>query len=153
MPCEVCVTDAEPEITVSLKNCDCLIDDEENSSNGGVSKIAELKLENYATGEATNISKIDGKPFTIVKVVDSDYEGQDGIVQGIRIETKESFDIEGNSFNKFYTTRTVIVSKFFNKEKVPSALTTAILAGGELKVKTISKQSSKGRSYFDFEQA
>jgi len=150
MVCELCVTDYHEDRFVG--DCNCVEETHSKLRYGGET-MGELKLENFATGEATNISKLGEKPFTIVKVESSDYEGQDGVVAGIRIETKESFDIEGSSFNKFYTTRTVCVSKFYNKEKVPTALTTAILAGGELKVKTTSKQSKSGRSYFDFEQA
>ncbi len=148
MTCAVCVTDYSSEN--SFGECNCIEEIHANLSNGGVSKIAEIKLQDFATGEATNIKALDGKPyFTIVGVESSDYEDQDGVHQGIRIKTKESFE----SFNQFYTTRTVIVSKFYNKEKVPTALATAIIAGGELKVKSVSKKSKSGREYYDFEQA
>lgn len=154
MTCALCVTDYD-EDECHDQNCNCLESVHTELRYGGeTKKMGELKLENFASGEATKLAHLDEKPsFTIVGVESSDYEDQDGVHAGVRIETKESFVIEGTPFSKFYTTRTAIVSKFYNKEKTPSALTTAILAGGELKVKTVSKKSKSGRSYFDFEQA
>lgn len=144
MPCEYCVTDAEPEITISMKDCDCLL--EEDYNNGGEKMSNQLNLADYGTGASVNMKVLDDKDsFTIVGVERSDYEDN----LGIRFETRESID----GANKFHTTRVAIVSKFYSTEGQPTALTTAILAGGELKVKVEKTKFKNGKEGFVLAQA
>jgi len=61
------------------------------------------------------LAKIDDKIFTITHIEDSDYTQGTEVTKGVKITTKETFDIAGNSINKFYTTRVAIVKKFNNE--------------------------------------
>ena len=71
-----------------------------------------MKISQYAkVADSKSLKSIDGKSFTIVKVEDSDYEDEGKITPGVKITTKESFEVEGEKFNKFHTTRTAIMTK------------------------------------------
>ena len=108
--------------------------------------MSKIKFgEIFKNSEATSLSKLDDKTFTIVAVEDSPYED----TPGVKITTKETFEVEGRPYNRFYTTRTAIVSKLKNdKIKKP-------LADGQettlLRIVTkVSKKSNK--TYFDLEE-
>lgn len=146
MTCKLCVTDYDTPN--QYDECNCI--ETAYYSNGGESKIAELKLSDFgSSGDATNLSRVDGKALTITEVVRQDYEEN----KGVRITTKESFDVDGASYNKFYTTRTYLVEKFLNDNQTPTPLNMAINQGGEIKLKVVQKTSKKGKEYYVFEQA
>jgi len=86
------------------------------------------------------LAKIDDKTFTITFIEDSDYTQGDEVTKGVKITTKETFEIEGNFINKFYTTRVAIVKKF-NNEK----LRTDVIGP----VKCISEKSASGKNFFN----
>jgi len=122
---------------------------------GGVKEIAEIKLAEFASsGVGVSIARLGDRPHTITEVVRKDYEEHLGTL----VTTKESFEIDGEQVNKFYTTRTYLVEKFYTKDDsglvTPTALCMAVNQGGELKVKQVSKTSQKSKKeYFVYEQA
>lgn len=64
----------------------------------------------YNTGDSISLAKIDGEAFTIVGVVDSEYTEQGKEPKpGVKITTKEQFEVEGKEWNVFHTTRETIV--------------------------------------------
>ena len=70
-------------------------------------------LSQYNTGaESISLGKIDGTPFTIVSITDSDYEGNAGVI----IETQEHIEIDGNKVNRFHTTRKAVVNTLSNEQ-------------------------------------
>jgi len=76
----------------------------------GVKELANKSISEYATkGDSANLKSIDGKLFTIAGVEDSGYDDNGVMVPGVKITTKESFDVEGIKWDKFHTTRSVIV--------------------------------------------
>jgi len=108
-----------------------------------------LKLSDYASAsDSKSLAAIDGKEFTITHVERNDYDD----TKGVRFTTKETFELEGQPYCKFHTTRQAIVGKFLDDSGSPKELFNAVNNGGELKVKVISKKSSNGRNYFDLEQ-
>ncbi len=148
MPCDYCVYYSEDLHHEKCDDdfCNCEIC-RNNFSNGGEQmENQQLNLADYGTGNSVNMKVLDDKAsFTIVGVERSDYEEN----LGIKFETRESFD--GN--NRFHTTRVAIVSKFYSQEGQPTALTTAILAGGELKVKVEKTKFKNGKEGFVLAQA
>ena len=142
MPCSICFTDFDDQTD---QDCDC-VEVAYYSNGGDQMENQQLNLADYGTGNSVNMKVLDDKPsFTIVGVERSDYEEN----LGIKFETRESFD--GN--NRFHTTRVAIVSKFYSQEGQPTALTTAILAGGELKVKVEKTKFKNGKEGFVLAQA
>jgi len=112
-------------------------------------KTSELKLSDFTSAsDSKSLALIDEKEFTIISVERKDYDEN----KGVRITTKETFEIEGNPFSKFHTTRQAIVGKFLNDSGEPTALYKAINNEGELHVKVFSRKSANGRNYFDLEQ-
>lgn len=109
------------------------------------------KFSEYAsTGDSVSLGKIDGKAFTITAVEDSPYEDSGNVTQGIKITTKESFDIEGEEFNKFHTTRGVLVGKLSPVDvegKPANAKLTDALAEGE-EIGPVKCEKAKGKKYF-----
>ncbi len=91
------------------------------------------------------MAKIDDKVFTITFIEDSDYIQGDEVTKGVKITTKEIFEIEGNSINKFYTTRVAIVKKF-NNEKLRLDVNNGNPLGP---VKCISEKSASGKNFFN----
>ncbi len=91
------------------------------------------------------MAKIDDKVFTITFIEDSDYTKGDEVTKGVKITTKEIFEIEGNSINKFYTTRVAIVKKF-NNEKLRLDVNNGNPLGP---VKCISEKSASGKNFFN----
>ena len=70
------------------------------------------KISTYATvADSQSLKKIDGKSFTITAVEDSDYEDEGVTYKGVKITTKEKFELEGEKVSKFHTTRFAVVSK------------------------------------------
>ena len=62
------------------------------------------------------MAKIDYQSFTITFVEDSDYTQGENTTKGVMITTKEMFEIDGNHFNKFHTTRVAIFHRFKNEK-------------------------------------
>ncbi len=91
------------------------------------------------------MAKIDNKVFTITFIEDSDYTQGNEVTKGVKITTKETFEIEGNSINKFYTTRVAIVKKF-NNEKLRMDVNHGNPLGP---VKCISEKSASGKNFFN----
>ena len=105
------------------------------------------KISTYATvADSQSLKKIDGKSFTIIAVEDSDYE-DDGVThKGVKITTKEKFDLEGEKVSKFHTTRFAVVSKLGS-----SALREDLTKGIEIGPMNCQLVKSKqgGKDYFD----
>lgn len=104
-------------------------------------------IDKYASkGDSKSLTALDGKSFTITAVEDSNYTEGDKVTDGVKITTKEQFDIEGEKLNKFHTTRTAVVSKLKNAEL------RADLAKGE-QIGPVKCESTKsktgGKPYFD----
>lgn len=108
------------------------------------------KFSEYAsTGDSASLGKIDGEAFTITAVEDSPYTEGDNVTQGIRITTKESFDVDGEEFNKFHTTRKVLVGKLspIDGEGKPAnqKLHDALAEGEE--IGPVKCEKAKGKKY------
>ena len=70
------------------------------------------KISAYANvADSQSLKKIDGKSFTIIAVEDSDYEDKGVTSKGVKITTKEKFELEGEKVSKFHTTRIAVVNK------------------------------------------
>ena len=95
------------------------------------------------------MAKIGDKAFTITFIEDSDYTQGDQITKGVKITTKETFEIEGNFLNKFHTTRVAIVKKFSN-EKLRSDVNNGNPLGP---VKCVSEKSASGKSFYNLVDA
>ena len=95
------------------------------------------------------MAKIGNKPFTITFIEDSDYTQGTEITKGVKLTTKESFEIDGNYVNKFHTTRVAIVKKF-NNEKLRSDVNEGTPLGP---VKCVSEKSSSGKTFFNLVDA
>ena len=95
------------------------------------------------------MAKIGNKPFTITFIEDSDYTQGTEITKGVKLRTKESFEIDGNYVNKFHTTRVAIVKKF-NNEKLRSDVNEGTPLGP---VKCVSEKSSSGKTFFNLVDA
>lgn len=91
------------------------------------------------------MAKIEDKAFTIKFIEDSDYTQGDEVTKGVKITTQETFEIDGNHINKFYTTRVAIVKKF-NNEKLREDVNKGIPLGP---VKCVSEKSASGKNYFN----
>lgn len=107
--------------------------------------------EYQSKGDSVSLKLIDGKSFTVTAVVDSDYEDNGEVTPGVKLTTKELFEIEGEEFNQFHTTRLIIVKNFGSKdvngnpknEKLLEAL-----ANGE-EIGPIICEKEKGKKYFN----
>ncbi len=95
---------------------------------------------------SASLSKIGERPFTIIFVEDSNYTQGDSVTPGIKITTKEMFEIDGNRINKFHTTRTAIVNRFKNDKLREDVNNRQIPLGP---VKCISEKSASGKSFFN----
>jgi len=93
--------------------------------------------------------KIDNKIFTITFIEDSDYTQGEEVRKGVKITTKETFEIEGNFINKFHTTRVAIVKKF-NNEKLRMDVNNGNSLGSG---KRISEKSTSGKNFFNLVDA
>ena len=95
------------------------------------------------------MAKIGDKAFTITFIEDSDYTQGEQITKGVKITTKETFEIEGNFVNKFHTTRVAIVKKFSN-DKLRSDVNNGNYLGP---VKCVSEKSASGKSFYNLVDA
>lgn len=100
-------------------------------------------------GDSVSLAKIGDKAFTITSIEDSDYTQGEMVTKGVKITTKETFEIEGNFVNKFHTTRVAIVKKFSN-EKLRSDVNNGNALGP---VKCISEKSVSGKSFYNLVDA
>ena len=101
------------------------------------------------TSSIKSLSYLDNREFTIIGVERKDHDEN----KGIKITTKEDFDIEGKKINKFHTTRQAIVRKFLNDTGEPTDLFNAInQPDNSLKVKIFMRKSASDEDYFDLDQ-
>ena len=121
---------------------------------GGESTIP--KMSQYAsTSDSLSLAKIGDKQFTIVALEDSDYEEGDTRTPGVKITTKESFEYEGETYNKLHTTRITLTNKLRKRNKDGDAINSKIhedLANGEtigpMKCELVTAKKG-GKDYFD----
>jgi len=92
-----------------------------------------------------SLSKLDDKGvFTIVKVENVERKvGKERITE-INIETEEEFD----GVKKFYTSRKMIVAKFYDNGK-PTVLSQDIQKGKKYRVKIITQKFGNGKEDYD----
>ena len=92
-----------------------------------------------------SLSKLDDKGvFTIVKVENVERKvGKERITE-INIETEEEFE----GIKKFYTSRKMIVAKFFDNGKA-TALSQEIQKGKKYRVKIITQKFGNGKEDYD----
>ena len=102
------------------------------------------------TGNSASLAKIGEQSFTITFVEDSDYTQGDVVTKGVKITTKEMFDVDGNQMNKFHTTRVAIVNRFKN-EKLREDINNKQVPLGP--VKCISEKSASGKSFYNLVDA
>ncbi len=117
---------------------------------------------NTSSGDAIGLNKIDGQAFTLVDVEDNPYrsteevkvrnadgtettEQQEKVTPGVLITTKESFEVEGVEYSKFYTTRKAVVDMLSNE-----ALRADLKSGKEIDPVKCEKIPSKkgGKPYY-----
>ena len=72
------------------------------------------------------------------------------VTPGIKITTKEMFEVEGNQINKFHTTRVAIVNKFKN-EKLREDINNKQIPLGP--VKCVSEKSTSGKNFYNLVDA
>lgn len=92
------------------------------------------------------MAKIGDKSFTVTFVEDSDYTQGDEVSKGVKLTTKETFEVDGKEFNKFHTTRVAIVSKFsdhsiredINENNEPLG-----------PIKCVTEKSASGKDFFN----
>jgi hypothetical protein len=93
----------------------------------------------------SSLSKLDDKgPFTILKVENVERKVGKEIITEVNIETEEEFD----GVNKFYTSRKMIVAKFFDNGK-PTQITLDIQKGKKYRVKIITQKFGNGKEDYD----
>ena len=92
-----------------------------------------------------SLSKLDDKGiFTIIKVENIERKvGKETIIE-INIETEEEFD----GVKKFYTSRKMIVAKFYDNGK-PTVLSQDIQKGKKYRVKIITQKFGNGKEDYD----
>ena len=92
-----------------------------------------------------SLSKLDDKGiFTITKVENIERRVGKDIMTEVNIETEEEFD----GIKKFYTSRKMIVSKFFDNGK-PTTLSQDIQKGKKYRVKIITQKFGNGKEDYD----
>ena len=95
-------------------------------------------------GEAS-LSKLDDKGvFTIVKVESVERKVGKETITEVNIETEEEFD----GVKKFYTSRKMIVAKFYDNGK-PTVLSQEIQKGKKYRVKIITQRFGNGKEDYD----
>jgi hypothetical protein len=102
------------------------------------------------TGNSASLAKIGERSFTITFVEDSNYTQGEIVTSGVKITTKETFDVDGNQMNKFHTTRVAIVNRFKN-EKLREDINNKQIPLGP--VKCISEKSASGKSFYNLVDA
>lgn len=93
----------------------------------------------------SSLSKLDDKGvFTIVKVENVEKKVGKEIITEVNIETEEEFD----GVKNFYTSRKMIIAKFFDNGK-PTTLTQDIQKGKKHRVKIITQRFGNGKEDYD----
>jgi len=93
----------------------------------------------------SSLSKLDDKGvFTIIKVETVERKVGKETITEVNIETEEEFD----GIKKFYTSRKMIVTKFFDNGKLTS-LSQDILKGKKYRVKIITQRFANGKEDYD----
>jgi len=93
----------------------------------------------------SSLSKLDDKGvFTIVKVENVERKVGKETITEINIETEEEFD----GVKKFYTSRKMIVGKFYDNGK-PTVLSQEIQKGKKYRVKIITQKFGNGKEDYD----
>ena len=92
-----------------------------------------------------SLSKLDDKGvFTNINIEKEERKaGKETIVE-VNIETEEEFE----GIKKFYTSRKMIVAKFYSNSK-PTALTQEIQKGKKYRVKIITQKFNNGKEDYD----
>ena len=92
-----------------------------------------------------SLPKLDDKGiFTITKVENIERKVGKDIITEVNIETEEEFD----GIKKFYTSRKMIVAKFFDNGK-PTTLSQDIQKGKKYRVKIITQKFCNGKEDYD----
>ena len=92
-----------------------------------------------------SLSKLDDKGiFTITNVENIERKVGKDIITEVNIETEEEFD----GIKKFYTSRKMIVAKFFDNGK-PTTLSQDIQKGKKYRVKIITQKFGNGKEEYD----
>ena len=107
-----------------------------------MSKLAEYKT----IGDSASLAKIDEKSFTIVHIETSDYAQGDEVTPGVKITTKESYNIDGTTINKFHTTRVAVVRALKNPQ-IREDVNNGMKPLGP--VKCVSEKSAAGKNFFN----
>ena len=93
----------------------------------------------------SSLSKLDNAGiFTIVRVENVEKKVGKEVITEVNIETEEEFD----GVKNFYTSRKMIVAKFYEKGK-PTQLAQDIQRGKKYRVKIIKQRFGNGREDFD----
>ncbi len=109
------------------------------------------KLSNYKTvGDSVSLSTIDGEAFHVTHIEDSDYDDNGEIKKGVKITTKEEFDVDGNKVNKFHTTRIAIV-KILSGTKIRTDVNENDDPLGPIKCQ--KEKGKNGRNFFNLVEA
>jgi len=92
-----------------------------------------------------SLSKLDDKGiFTITNVENIERKVGKDIITEVNIETEEEFE----GIKKFYTSRKMIVAKFFDNGK-PTTLSQDIQKGKKYRVKIITQKFGNGKEDYD----
>ena len=92
-----------------------------------------------------SLSKLDDRGvFTIVKVENVERKVGKEMITEINIETEEEFD----GIKNFYTSRKMIVAKFYDNGK-PTVLSQDIQRGKKYRVKIITQKFGNGKEDYD----
>lgn len=103
------------------------------------------------TGDSASLTKIDGKSFTIVHIEDSPYTQGTEVTPGVKITTKESYNLGDDiTMNKFHTTRVAVV-KALKNEKIREDVNNGMKPLGP--VKCITEKSAAGKDFFNLVDA
>ena len=93
----------------------------------------------------SSLSKLDDKGvFTIIKIEKVERKVGKEIITEINIETEEEFE----GIKKFYTSRKMIVAKFFDNGK-ETILSQEIQKGKKHRVKIITQKFGNGKEDYD----
>ena len=93
----------------------------------------------------SSLSKLDDKGvFTIIKVENVERKVGKETITEINIETEEEFD----GVKKFYTSRKMIVAKFYDNGE-PTVLSQDIQKGKKYRVKIITQKFGNGKEDYD----
>ena len=105
-----------------------------------------MPISNYGgVSDSVSLAKIGDKAFTMVDIEDSAYTQGTESTPGVKITTKEEFEIDGATYNKFHTTRIALVTKLTDEN-----LRSDIKNGSfNTPVKCVSITGKNGKNYFD----